>query len=237
MDHTAFEHLLMLNRNVNAAIETLQKLAEHPELNNEDFTVRRTYLREHLADANIQILHALKEYELKANGLAFKERSAFEKKTRDPDDCYLEVIRREEERRQQGLPSLIGIQRGMRRATSEEILTEINADLERSSTDSGLEGEAADIEDTGHPESAEVYIVPEDGNDNFRQKIITRVESLRAARTMTQEEFRTLIGPPAASNWKGFVEADASEAWNHVTPDMFERLAKVFGISSGELLK
>ncbi|MEG9437413.1 hypothetical protein JAO29_14750 [Edaphobacter sp. HDX4] len=218
-------------------IETLQKLAEYPELKNEDFTVRQTYLREHLADANIQVLHALKESELKANGLAFKERSAFEKRTRDPDDCYLEVVKREEERRKQGLPSLIGIQRGMRRATSDEILADIYTDLDRNSSGVDKEDERIYTDDNGHPESTEIYIVPEDGDDDLRQRIINRVESLRTALTMTKDEFRALIGPPASSNWMSFVEADASEAWNHVTPQMFEKIAKALGIGSGELLQ
>jgi len=106
MDHTAFEHLVALNRSVDAAIDTLQKLAEYPELKNEDFAVQQIYLRERLADTNLRILHALEESELKANGDAFKGRRAYEKKTRDPDDCYFEVMRREEERKQLGLPSV-----------------------------------------------------------------------------------------------------------------------------------
>lgn len=81
MDHTAYEHLVALNRNIDSAIDTLQKLAEYPELSNEDFTVRQTYLREHLADANLQVLHALEESEMEANGVAFKGRRAYEKKT------------------------------------------------------------------------------------------------------------------------------------------------------------
>jgi hypothetical protein len=47
---------------------TLRKLAEYPELKDEDFTVRQTYLRESLAYANIHILHALQESEQKTNG-------------------------------------------------------------------------------------------------------------------------------------------------------------------------
>jgi hypothetical protein len=55
---------------------------------------------------------------LKAN----RERVAWEKKIRDPDDCYFDVRNREEELRAQGQPSKIGILRGMRKVTTEDIL-------------------------------------------------------------------------------------------------------------------
>jgi len=77
----------------------------------------------------------------------------------------------------------------------------------------------------------------EDDADDRRQRIILRVASLQAARTMTDEEFRTLVGPTAAESWTAFVEADANEAWNHGTPAMFERIAKVLGLGSPELLR
>jgi hypothetical protein len=125
----------------------------------------------------------------------------------------------------------------MRRATSDEILAEIHADLGKNSSEPGGQDEARDTKDANNLQAREIYIVPEDGNDDLRQKIINLVESLRTTRTMTNDEFRSLIGPLAASNWTGFVEAEASEAWNHITPDMFERIAKAFAIGSGELLK
>jgi hypothetical protein len=56
---------------------------------------------------------------LKAN----RERVAYEKKIRDPDDCYLDVMLREEELRKQGQPSRFGLLLGMRRVTREEILS------------------------------------------------------------------------------------------------------------------
>jgi hypothetical protein len=42
-------------------------------------------------------------------GRFWKQRRAFEKKWRDPDDVYIEVEHREEERKKQGLPPRIGI--------------------------------------------------------------------------------------------------------------------------------
>jgi hypothetical protein len=39
----------------------------------------------------------------------WKQRREFEKKWRDPDDVYIEVGRREEERKKQGLPPRLGV--------------------------------------------------------------------------------------------------------------------------------
>jgi hypothetical protein len=98
MDPIVFEHLVSLNRNVAAAIDILRKLAEYPELQRDSFLVSSSYFREHLSDANVSILEALHESEEITGGLAYKERRAYEKLVRDPDDCYLEVMQREKER-------------------------------------------------------------------------------------------------------------------------------------------
>ena len=42
-------------------------------------------------------------------GRFWKQKRAYEKKWRDPDDVYLDVEQREEERKKQGLPPRIGI--------------------------------------------------------------------------------------------------------------------------------
>jgi hypothetical protein len=130
LDPIVFEHLLLLNRNVAAAIDILKKLAEYPELQKDDFLATSSYFREHLSNANVSILEALHEAEENAGGDAYKERRAYEKVARDPDDCYLEVMQRERERQEQGLPSLIGIQYGMRGARIDESLPEISAETE-----------------------------------------------------------------------------------------------------------
>jgi hypothetical protein len=122
MDRTAYEHLAELNRNVEGALAVLQKLAEYPELREEDFVVRQAYLREHLANANMTVLNALDHSEQAWMLSANRERRTYEKKLRDPDDCYLEVMAREEERREQGLPSKIGILHGANGAARGEII-------------------------------------------------------------------------------------------------------------------
>jgi len=46
MDRTALGYLTDLNRNVEGALALLEKLAEYPELNNEDFIIFQSYFRE-----------------------------------------------------------------------------------------------------------------------------------------------------------------------------------------------
>ena len=123
MDRNALGYLTDLNRNVECAVALLEKLAEYPELNNEDFIIFQSYFREYLADTNLVVLDALGESEHKTMLTANRERVAFEKKIRDPDDCYFDVRNREEELWAQGKPSKIGVLRGMRRLAAEEILS------------------------------------------------------------------------------------------------------------------
>src|SRR5258708_31733768 len=123
MDRNALGYLVDLNRNVEDALALLGKLAEYPELNNEDFIIYQAYFREYLADTNMAVIDALEESEQETMLKANRERVAYEKKFRDPDDCYLDVRNREEELRAQGLPSQIGILRGMRKVSREESLS------------------------------------------------------------------------------------------------------------------
>lgn len=109
MDRSVYAQLTELNRAVGEALVILEKLGEFPELQQEDFAMRSTYLSEHLAKANIEVLHVMGEAEQKWMLAAYRKCRAYEKELRDPDDCYFEVAAREKERFAQGIPSLIGI--------------------------------------------------------------------------------------------------------------------------------
>ncbi len=226
MDSIMYEHLLSLNRNVAAAIDTLRKLAEYPELKRDGFLVTSSYFQEHLSDANLSILESLHEWEERTGGIAYKERRTYETLIRDPDDCYLEVIQREKERQEQGLPSLIGIQYGLRNMPSDEMLPDIESN-EQESKKENSEGSDSDGTDLSSEE---------DGDDR-RQRIIARVEALRTKQMMTKLEFHTRIGPSASEVWRSFVDSDASKAWNSITPRIFEKIAGVLGIDDTELLQ
>jgi hypothetical protein len=123
MDRNALGYLTDLNRNVEGALAQLEKLAEYPELNNEDFIFYQACFREYVSDANMMVLDALEDFEQETMIKANRERVAYEKKIRDPDDCYLDVMNREKELLKEGLPSQMGFLFGMRRFTKREILS------------------------------------------------------------------------------------------------------------------
>ena len=144
MDRNALGYLTDLNRNVEGALTLLGKLAEYPELNNEDFIIFQSYFREYLAYTNMIVLDALEESEQEAMLKSNRERVFYEKKIRDPDDCYFDVRNREEELRAQGLPSRLGILWGTRRVTTEEILSNSFEDEDETETEPGSdEGQPA----------------------------------------------------------------------------------------------
>jgi hypothetical protein len=144
MDRNALGYLTDLNRNVADALTLLEKLAEYPELNNEDFIIFQSYFREYLADTNMMVLDSLEESEQETMLKANKERVSYEKKIRDPDDCYFDVRNREKELRAQGLPSQFGILRGMRRVTTQDILSNSCEDEDETETESDSdEGQSA----------------------------------------------------------------------------------------------
>ena len=116
MDGNVFEYLMGLNQKVEGAIELLRRLARYPALNKESFIIFQTYFREYLADANLRVICAIEESEEEVMREIGWTRAAYEKKLHDPDDCYIDVARREEELRMQGRPSQLGILFGMRKA-------------------------------------------------------------------------------------------------------------------------
>ena len=116
MDGNVFEYLMCLNQKVEGAIELLRRLASYPALNKESFIIFQTYFREYLADANLRVIFAIEESEEEVMREIGWTRDAYEKKLRDPDDCYIDVMRREEELHLQGRPSQLGMLFGMRKA-------------------------------------------------------------------------------------------------------------------------
>jgi hypothetical protein len=116
MDGNVFEYLMGLNQKVEGALELLRRLARYPALNTEGFLIYQAYFREYLADANLRVIYAIEESEEEVMRQLGWTRAAYEKKLHDPDDCYIDVVRREEELRLQGRPSQLGILFGMRKS-------------------------------------------------------------------------------------------------------------------------
>ena len=123
MDRNALTYLSELNRSMDGVFLMLDKLNEYPELEKDYFLVLKACLREQLGNINTSALDALEQSEQKEMFVAYTQRMAYEKETRDPDDCYLMVLQREEELQSQGQPSRIGILLGTRQVTREEILS------------------------------------------------------------------------------------------------------------------
>lgn len=111
MDRNALNHLADFNRSMDQALTALETMAKYPELAREDFIIVQAQLREQVGHANVMVLAAFEEWQQTEILAAYRIRVAYEDKVRDPDDCYFEVARREEERRKQDLPPLIGILR------------------------------------------------------------------------------------------------------------------------------
>jgi hypothetical protein len=123
MDRNALTYLSELNRSMDGVFTMLDKLNEYPELQKDYFVVLKPSLREQLANINTSAMDALEKSEQKELFVAYTQRMAYEKELRDPDDCYLMVLEREEELQRQGQPSRIGILLGKRQVTREEILS------------------------------------------------------------------------------------------------------------------
>jgi hypothetical protein len=78
--------------------------------------------------------------------------------------------------------------------------------------------------------------MPAMGNNEYRRKLIVRVEALRKDAGLTKLSFRQQIGPVAARCWASFVSANDEDAWNHFSFKTIDRISKVFGIGDGDLL-
>jgi hypothetical protein len=122
MDRNALAYLNDLNRSMDGVFAMLDKLTEYPELHKDYFLVLKANFREQLCNVNTTVLNALEQSEHKETYVAYTQRAAYEKEIRDPDDCYLMVLDREEELLRQGQPSRIGILLNTRSVTREEIL-------------------------------------------------------------------------------------------------------------------
>jgi len=122
MDRNAISYLSEVNRSMDVVFTMLDKLESYPELRKDCFQVLKANFREQLGNVNTVVLDVLEASEHDETYVAYKQRTAYEKLIRDPDDCYLMVLEREEELRQQGEPSRIGILLNTRSVTREEIM-------------------------------------------------------------------------------------------------------------------
>jgi hypothetical protein len=104
-----YESLFLLNQGVDHVVAILRGMEKFSFANNESLQSAQVEIEEVRADMNADFVEHLADSERFDEGRFWKLRRAYEKKWRDPDDVYIDVGRREEERKKRGLPPRVGV--------------------------------------------------------------------------------------------------------------------------------
>jgi hypothetical protein len=104
-----YESLFLLNQGVDHVVALLHSMEKFPFAQKESLQSAVAEIEEVRCDTNADFTEHLADSERHDEGRFWKRRRAYEKKWRDPDDVYLDVEHREEERKKQGLPPRVGI--------------------------------------------------------------------------------------------------------------------------------
>lgn len=104
-----YESLFLLNQGVDHVVALLRGMGKFPFADKESVQSAVAEIEEVRCDMNADFVEHLADSERHDEGRFWKQRRAYEKKWRDPDDVYLSVEEREEERKKQGLPPRLGI--------------------------------------------------------------------------------------------------------------------------------
>lgn len=104
-----YESLFLLNQGVDHVVALLRGMEKFPFVHKDDLQCGQAQIEEVRADVNAHFAEHLMDSERHDEGRFWKQRSAYEKKWRDPDDVYLSVEEREAERKKRGLPPRVGI--------------------------------------------------------------------------------------------------------------------------------
>jgi hypothetical protein len=101
--------LFLLNEGMDHIISLLREMEKLPFADKESVQWAVVEIEEVRCDMNADFTEKLADSERFDEGRFWKQRRELEKKWRDPDDVYIEVGRREEERKKQGLPPRLGV--------------------------------------------------------------------------------------------------------------------------------
>jgi hypothetical protein len=104
-----YEYLYLLNQKLQETVQIFQRLEKCAGLHRDflySFQVRVEDVR---AQANVEVLEHLSEQEQRDWARFGKRRRQWDRQFEDPDDVYINVGRREEERKKRGLPPRVGI--------------------------------------------------------------------------------------------------------------------------------
>src|SRR5260370_40233880 len=102
-----YESLFLLNEGMDHIIILLREMEKLPFADKESVQCAVVEIEEVRCDMNADFTEKLADSERFDEGRFWKQKRAFEKKWRDPDDVYIDVQRREEERKKQGLPARV----------------------------------------------------------------------------------------------------------------------------------
>ena len=104
-----YESLFLLNQGVDHVIAILRGMEKLSFADKESLHSAQAEIEEVRASMNADFTEQLGDRERHEEGRLWKQRRAFEKKWRDPDDVYIDAAYREQERKKQGLPPRVGI--------------------------------------------------------------------------------------------------------------------------------
>jgi len=104
-----YESLFLWNQGVDQLVVLLRGMEKLPFARKSAMQCAQAAIEEVRADVNADFLQEQAEYELNDAGRFWKERRDYEKDREDPDDVYIKVLHREEERKKQRLPPRIGV--------------------------------------------------------------------------------------------------------------------------------
>jgi len=104
-----YESLFLLNQGMDHVIALLRGLQKFSFADKKSVQCAIVEIEEVRCDMNADFTERLADRERLDEGRFWKQRQHFEKKWRDPDDVYIDVQRREEERKKQRLPSRLGV--------------------------------------------------------------------------------------------------------------------------------
>jgi hypothetical protein len=109
MRFPVYEHLYFLNRSLQETVDILEQIKKSPGIPRARFEVYKVEIQYLRSDATQCVLEAMNDAEIHEAARLGKQKKIYDDSVRDLDDVYFEVQDREEQRRRQGLPSMIGI--------------------------------------------------------------------------------------------------------------------------------
>ena len=102
-----YESLFLLNEGIDRLVALLRDMGKFPFADKDSMQCAIVEIEEVRCDMNADFTEHLADSERLDEGYFWKQHRVFQKKWRDPDDVYIEVERREEERKKLGLPSRV----------------------------------------------------------------------------------------------------------------------------------